>query len=190
MESETNSSVTEPDEEEEDGEEEEEEEFIVEKILKKRRKANGNGKYEYLLKWQGYDDSHNTWEPKENMDCEEMLEEFEANWAKEQKQGAKKVTTKRRASDIGDFEPKQARIDTPENTGPKKYGFERGLDPQRIIGAVSTSGVEEFLMKWKGTDEVDLISVPEAKQRCPQIVIRFFEERLTWHCPSDEESAS
>lgn len=31
----------------------------------------------YLVKWLGYDDSTNTWEPIQNLDtCEELLKEF------------------------------------------------------------------------------------------------------------------
>ena len=44
--------------------EQEEEEYVVEKIIKKRIK---NGKTEYYLKWVGYSDDDNTWEPKENL---------------------------------------------------------------------------------------------------------------------------
>ena len=29
------------------------------------------------MKWEGYDDSHNTWEPEENLNCNEMIEIFE-----------------------------------------------------------------------------------------------------------------
>ena len=38
---------------------------MVEKILDKRVAPNGSE--EYLIKWQGYSDAHNTWEPEENV---------------------------------------------------------------------------------------------------------------------------
>lgn len=37
----------------------------------------------YLLKWAGYSNRHNSWEPRANLDCSELLQEFEASWAVE-----------------------------------------------------------------------------------------------------------
>ncbi|BBN17293.1 hypothetical protein Mp_7g13420 [Marchantia polymorpha subsp. ruderalis] len=82
----------ESEEEEEEGEDEEEEEeeeeeedikklgkdyFEVESIKKKRVRK---GKVEMLIKWKGWSEKANTWEPYENVAmCTDILEEFEKN---------------------------------------------------------------------------------------------------------------
>lgn len=51
-------------------------EFNVEKVLNKRTKPNGQ--VEYLLKWEGWSDADNTWEPIENLsNCIHMIKRFE-----------------------------------------------------------------------------------------------------------------
>lgn len=57
--------------------------YIVEKILKKR--VNAAGKVEYLLKWKGYPDSENCWEPEENIISKRLIQLFE----KEQQEAAR-----------------------------------------------------------------------------------------------------
>ncbi|CAI8057524.1 Chromobox protein homolog 3, partial [Geodia barretti] len=59
-------------------EEEQEEVFSVEKIVSKKIVG---GKTLYLLKWKGYDSDENTWEPEENLDCQDLLEEFKRKTA-------------------------------------------------------------------------------------------------------------
>ena len=60
------------------------EEFIVEKI--KDRRITSDGTLEYLIKWRcfgdNYDDDHTklmgiTWEPLENLECNELIRQFE-----------------------------------------------------------------------------------------------------------------
>lgn len=48
--------------------------YLVEKIVGKRVR---NGHVEYLIKWQNYSSSENTWEPIENLNCPILVVEFE-----------------------------------------------------------------------------------------------------------------
>lgn len=47
-------------------EDQDEEEYEVESIIGKKYFANGIMRY--LVKWEGYSDKYNTWEPIENLD--------------------------------------------------------------------------------------------------------------------------
>lgn len=49
--------------------------YVVESIIDKI--VTPDGKVHYLLKWQGYPDSENTWEPEENLHCKDLMDKFE-----------------------------------------------------------------------------------------------------------------
>ena len=46
----------------------------VEKIVDKRSR---DGRIEYLIKWQGYSTTENTWEPENYLRCKEMVAKYE-----------------------------------------------------------------------------------------------------------------
>lgn len=166
------------------GDAEVEEEFSVEKVLDKRIR---NGKVEYYLKWKGYSDEDNTWEPEENLDCPDLIQAFEEAHKKKEaegKGGKDKDAKKRKVSTAATPDLKGARKGKVEE---KRTGFDRGMEPEKIIGATDSSGELMFLMKWRGTDEADLVPAKQANSRCPMVVIQFYEERLTWHTPPDDE---
>uniref|UniRef100_A0A8C6WQN8 Chromobox 1 n=1 Tax=Neogobius melanostomus TaxID=47308 RepID=A0A8C6WQN8_9GOBI len=155
-------------------EEEEEEEYVVEKVLNRRVVK---GRVEYLLKWKGFSNEDNTWEPEDNLDCPDLIAEYLQS-QKTAQEG------KRKGEGEGDDSKSKKKKDDTE----KLRGFARGLDPERIIGATDSTGELMFLMKWKNSDEADLVPAKEANVKCPQVVISFYEERLTWHSyPSEDE---
>lgn len=78
-----------------------------------------------------YDDKDNTWEPEENLDCPSLIKAYEADKAAKEKE---KTSKKRKAED------------TPKRKDDKKiHGFDRGLEPEKIIGATDSSGYKVFL---------------------------------------------
>lgn len=175
----------------------EEEEFSVEKVLDRRFR---NGRVEYLLKWKGYSDADNTWEPEENLDCPDLIQAYEDERKKriatiEPLKKDDVPTKKRKSSDVtntsDDKKPNPDKKKKPpkpaKDLGP--LGFDRNLEPEKIIGATDASGELMFLMKWKGTEQADLVPAKQANERCPQIVIHFYEERLTWHTSGHDDDS-
>ncbi|XP_035222283.1 chromobox protein homolog 3-like isoform X2 [Stegodyphus dumicola] len=164
----------------EEEEEAEEDEYVVEKILDKRINTATN-KTEYYLKWKGYPEDDNTWEPVENLDCPDMIREFEEEWKR--KKELKEKKRKLNGSETSDTPPSKKH--STEEKRPR--GFARGFEPDRIIGATETNGELLFLIKWKECDEADLVTAKDANKICPQVVIKFYEERLTWHTGNSDE---
>uniref|UniRef100_A0A8C9QFK1 Chromo domain-containing protein n=1 Tax=Spermophilus dauricus TaxID=99837 RepID=A0A8C9QFK1_SPEDA len=143
--------------------EEEEEEYVVEKV---RRVVKG--KVEYLLKWKGFSDEDNTWEPEENLDCPDLIAEFLQS-QKTAHETDKSEGGKRKADSDSEDKGEESKPKKKKEESEKPRGFARGLEPERIIGATDSSGELMFLMKWKNSDEAVLelawqSSCPSPKQ--------------------------
>ncbi|KXJ18593.1 chromobox protein homolog 1 [Exaiptasia diaphana] len=175
-----------------DSEELDEEEYEVEKVVDKRTVG---GKVEYLLKWKNYPDSDNTWEAQEGLQCPELIEEFE----KTRKEKKKLKSAKRKDSLSSDKEAKAKKrkvtSSSTESTEPsmvmkavevedykldQRDPISEGWEAEVILGATEVDSQIHFLVQWKGTDRADLIPAKIANVKWPQIVIKFYEERVTW----------
>ncbi|KAF0291975.1 Chromobox 5 [Amphibalanus amphitrite] len=54
--------------------------FEVDTILARREAATEGGQPEYLIRWKGYTDAWNTWEPEGNLECTDTLAAFQRRW--------------------------------------------------------------------------------------------------------------
>jgi len=168
------------------------EEYEVQKIMEKRVKKGGQ--IEYLVKWKNYDDpDDNTWEPKDNLkEAEDIIKRYEKDLDAKNASAAKTGTpaNKRKSTANGkENEPKVAKVEAKggTKTDDKPRGFARGLAPEKIIGATNEPGELFFLIKWKGTEEADLVAAKEANVKIPQVVIKFYEDRLNWYDNNEGE---
>uniref|UniRef100_A0A3P9L0E6 Chromobox homolog 3b n=1 Tax=Oryzias latipes TaxID=8090 RepID=A0A3P9L0E6_ORYLA len=160
-------------------------EFVVEKIIRRRV---FNGRVEYFLKWKGFTDAENTWEPEDNLDCPELIEEFLRNAPfpeeNEEEQSEQTLVPK---EEMTEQETEIVSGDKYDEQSDAPTDLSNYLEPECIIGSTDRKGELMFLVKWKNSEDVALLPAREASTRCPQVVIDFYEQKLTWHC-GDEES--
>ncbi|XP_034671840.1 chromobox protein homolog 1-like [Drosophila subobscura] len=81
------------------------------------------------------------------------------------------------------LEKRVEQVPTPESQPRKFFGFERGLVPVKILGATEVRQKYMFLMRWEGSDRAYLVLASEANERCPQVVINFYVERIVYGDP-------
>ncbi|XP_065216940.1 chromobox protein homolog 1-like [Planococcus citri] len=143
--------------------------FVVEKIVDKRIAATG--RVEYLLKWKGYSDADNTWEPVENMSCKKLIAKFEKDL------NSPSEVARTMKNPIVKLEIKQ---EPGQNILPLLDKKIPGKVPERIISVINMSGELKFFMKWKDIDKIELVPASSLHSLCPQMVIDYYEKHLKW----------
>lgn len=139
----------------------------VKEILGRRER---DGKVEYLVKREGCPLDVNTWEPVDDLRCPALIQKYDELMSQATK-GASSVSVVKRKK-RNDTEPR---------------GFNRGLEPERVLGATKSGGEIMLLMKWKDSNLADVVPAKDANLRCPDVVIRFYEERLMWETGSEDD---
>ncbi|XP_059196167.1 chromobox protein homolog 3b isoform X2 [Centropristis striata] len=169
-------------------------EFVVEKIIRRRI---FDGRVEYFLKWKGFTDAENTWEPEDNLDCPELIEEFLRNthFLDEEEHTEQEFIPKEemteQETEISCLQQQQVHAvqssNQPDQQPDSPTDLSSYLEPECIIGSTDRQGELMFLVKWKNSEDVALLPAREASARCPQVVIDFYEQKLSWHCGDEEQ---
>ncbi len=244
-----------------------EDEYVVEKIMDRKWDA-ATKKYLYFIRWAGFNSDWDTWEPEENLDCEDILKAFNEKWDKKANKASSaaaasassstpktKASSSSSASNAGKAgirlplgqnvlnaafsgppgkkaktsstavssttkskttmpapststtpatksakpvkkadsrtrassppppprHPRRVSNEEEEDDDDGPHGFERGLEAEAVLGATRETGELLFLVKWKESDESDLVAAEEVKKKIPQLVIEFYQDRIRWH---------
>lgn len=169
-----------------------EEVYNVEKIVDARFLL---GKQQYLIKWEGYGDEHNTWEYEKDIFCKDLIEEYEEAIAAKAKSNTQKKPTliddKRKKTG----ETKKRKLSSPtepvkvEEASTKKDEIKLDITEEsikRIITVQKYKGGKSLVVQIEMKNG-NTMTVPAAlaAKDFPRALIRFYEDHLTF--VSDEE---
>lgn len=144
---------------------EDEEEYVVEAIRKWRYDLEEKRR-EYLVKWAGYKESENTWEPEEYLHCPAILEEFKKSLSKE--------------------ESKRLHGENPDDLN----GFQRHADFRACVGSdgphesddedSDKKDKQKFYCQilFQDNDLLEDIGIKEFAKAKPKQALKFIEQRL------------
>ncbi|RIA86121.1 chromo shadow domain-containing protein [Glomus cerebriforme] len=176
-----------------DKDDEESEVYEVETVLDHNKRKN---KTYYLIKWKGYSEEESTWEAEDNVFAEELVKEYWANHntdeakQKETRKGRKrsaapptptKKESKKARTSITPKKAKTARVKIDEE-------FDHDEDWESLVSGVETvtrddkTGELLVYLKWKNGD-TSRHPAKEANIKCPQKMLKFYEQRLTFAAP-------
>ena len=67
-----------------------------------------------------------------------------------------------------------------ENIKPVPNATEADMIVDKIVAVARISGSVKYLVKWKDSKFIDLLSIDEVTLICPDLVINFYEQRISW----------
>ena len=155
----------------------------MEKILDKRYDDEGN--VQYFLKWKGYPDSENSWEPLENLNCPELVEEFEKERKLRKKQKLRKENQEQEEARTEIVSGGSQNLLQRQTTEEVLTHLEPGRVPKEILGVTDVGGVLRFLCEWQNSDKANFILAKALNEAYPQLVIDFYESKLKFDDSDD-----
>jgi len=181
-------------------------EFEVEAIVDHEKKK---GKHSYLIKWKGYGEDEMTWENEDNLNCPELVSEY---WGKKEKAVVAATKTKKaegkqkrfakdsakgKSKSATEKTDKRGRPKADDNDRPRKQRKRKGDfehdDWENQVVSVETvtrddkTGELMVFLRWTN-GETSKHPSKEANIRCPQKMIKFYEQRLTFAPPASNKT--
>lgn len=141
--------------------------------------------------FQGYSSSQNTWEPKSNFGSEEMINEYHNSLKK--KFGTKNSVKKEAINVKQEIQDDDA---TSSKTKSNKRTYllpgdlltaaeieENQWVPKKVVNIYHMMKNENdlvALMQFKNQNSLHFVKASWANEHCPQLVIKFYETRISW----------
>lgn len=131
-------------------------EYEVEAIVGKRV-SKKKGTVRYLIRWKGWDESGDTWEDADNLNCAELIKKYNTKKKPQGKPGKKrKYDDSDDESDDSDYGGKRSR---------GEYEVSKVLNAK-----VNKQGKWEFFVMWKGYGANECTWEPESNLNCEALI--------------------
>ncbi|XP_068081276.1 chromobox protein homolog 5 isoform X1 [Anabrus simplex] len=159
---------------EDNDEEAAEEEYEVEKVVDSKIVR---GQTQYKIRWKGFSPENDTWEPEEDLNCPELIQEFLKSQPEEAK--GKDSKNKKRGGKTSAAEPKskKKKKDSEEETAEgedEEEDEEKVYEVEKVVEVhFKKNGKREFLIRWKGFSSNDDTWEPEENLSCPDLIEKF-----------------
>ncbi|XP_058977239.1 heterochromatin protein 1 isoform X2 [Musca domestica] len=105
---------------------------------------------------------------------------------KRKNEDSKSSGSKKKRTDSGKDETDNESVSDASTRHSELTGFDKGLEAEKILGASDSNGGLYFLIQFKGVDQAEMVAASVANVKIPQMVIKFYEERLSWYSDNEE----
>lgn len=149
-------------------------EYEVEAILGKKTtksKKTGAVKTKYLIRWKGWGEEGDTWEPENTLNCNELIRAFNKKNVKVSKPIPKTKATKKRKRNYDSSGSEEDDSDDSDYGASKRAHLNGEYEVAKILNArINRQGKWEFFVMWKGFGPEDNTWEPESNLNCTKLI--------------------
>lgn len=153
-------------------------EYEVEAIINSK---TVKGKTKFLIRWKGFQESDDTWEPEETLNCPDLIRTFKKK-GPSKKTSTKKPTKAKKRKNYNSDSDEDNSDDSDYGSGKKsksEYEVEKVLNAR-----INKQGKWEFFVMWKDYGPENNTWEPENNLNCTRLIeqVRKFSFLVTFLC--------